>query len=159
LVWLGMKLYGEFDRPDSVSLLAVEGLMLEALSELVRLKEKPELAPPSWLRSARNHVQDRFSESLGLSEIAASVGVHPAHLARSFRRCYGLTIGEYQRRLRVEFASQQLCETQTPILTIALTAGFADQAHFSRTFRNKTGMTPASFRAAFGADKRNSPRR
>jgi len=149
LAWLGMKLYREFARPDAVSLLAVEGLMLEALSELGRLNEKPPVAAPGWLRNARGLLQDRFSENLTLDEIAASVGVHPAYLARSFRRCYGSTIGEFQRRLRVEYASRQLSETQTPILTIALTAGFADQAHFSRTFRDHTGLTPARFRAIF----------
>lgn len=153
LTWLAIRLYREFERPDSVSLLAVEGLMLEALSELGRLNEKPTVAAPAWLRQARSLVHDRFSENLAVDEIAASVGVHPAHLARSFRRCYGSTVGEYQRRLRVEYASRRLSETQTSILSIALTAGFADQAHFSRTFRNHTGLTPGRFRAAFGLGK------
>lgn len=128
-------------------------MMLEALSELGRLNEKPAVAAPAWLRQARSLLHDRFSENLALDEIAASVGVHPAHLARSFHRCYGSTVGEYQRRLRVEYASRQLSETQTSILSIALTAGSADQAHFSRTFRNHTGLTPARFRAAFGLGK------
>lgn len=153
LAWLGLKLYREFEQPDSLSLLAVEGLMLETLSELGRLNHKPRAATPAWLRQAHDLLHDRFSESLTLDEIAGSVGVHPAHLARSFRRCYGTTIGEYQRRLRVEYASRQLSETRTPILSIALAAGFADQAHFSRTFRDYRGMTPARFRAAFGFDK------
>jgi AraC family transcriptional regulator len=153
LAWLTIRLYREFERPDAMSQLSVEGLMLEALSELGRWNEKPSATAPLWLRQARSLLQDRFSENLGLDEIAESVGVHPAHLARSFRRCYGSTAGEYQRRLRVEYASRQLSETNTPILSIALTAGFADQAHFSRTFRDHTGMTPARFRAAFGVGK------
>jgi AraC family transcriptional regulator len=89
LAWLGMKIYREFRQPDSASLLAVEGLVLEALSELARLSEKPEVAAPPWLRLARDLLHDRFSECLPLNEIALTVGVHPAHLARSFRRCYG----------------------------------------------------------------------
>lgn len=153
LAWLVMKLYREFELPDSVSLLAVEGLMLEALSEFGRFNERPIVAAPAWLRRARNLVQDQFSENLSLDEIAAEVGVHPAHLARTFRRCYGTTIGEYQRRLRVEYASRQLSETGRSILDIALSAGFADQAHFSRTFKNQVGLTPAKFRAAFAIDK------
>jgi AraC family transcriptional regulator len=153
LAWLGMKLYREFELPDSVSLLAVEGLMLEALSEFARMSERPAVDAPAWLRRARNLMQDRFSDNLALDEIAAAVGVHPAHLARTFRRCYGVTAGEYQRRLRIEYASRQLSETETSILEIALAAGFADQAHFSRTFKNHIGLTPARFRAAFAIDK------
>jgi AraC family transcriptional regulator len=153
LAWLGMKIYREFRQPDAVSLLAVEGLVLDAMSELARLSERPAVAAPAWLRHARDLLRDRFSECLLLDEIASSVGVHPSHLARSFRRCYGATVGEYQRRLRVEYAARQLSETRTSILSIAMTAGFADQAHFSRTFRNHTGLTPARFRANFGAVK------
>jgi len=150
LTWLGMKLYREFNQPDSISLIAVEGLMLEALSEFGRLNQKPFVTAPAWLRQARCLMNDRFTENLTLDEIAASVGIHPAHLARSFRACYGSTIGEYQRRLRVEYASRQLAETRTSILSIALDAGFSDQAHFSRTFRSHTGLTPGRFRASFG---------
>lgn len=150
LAWLAMRLYREFERPDTVSLLAVEGLMLETLSELGRWTDKPAASIPGWLREARDLLRDRFQETLTLDELARSVGVHPAHLARSFRRCYRCTVGEYQRRLRIEYASRQLSETRTSISNIALAAGFSDQAHFSRTFRNHTGLTPANFRASFG---------
>lgn len=150
LPWLATRLYREFQRPDAVSLLAVEGLMLEALSELARWNQKPTATIPKWLREARDVLHDRYRESVRLDEIAASVGVHPAHLARAFRRCYGCTVGEYQRRLRIEYASKQLSETRISISSIAFAAGFADQAHFSRVFRDHTGITPARFRAATG---------
>ena len=123
---------------DSASIYMVLGGSLTAISA------------PAWLLEVRDLVNDRFSENLSLNEIAESVGVHPAHLARSFRRCYRCTLGEYQRRIRVEYAGRQLSETHTPIANIALAAGFADQAHFSRTFRSHTGLTPARFRTAFG---------
>jgi AraC family transcriptional regulator len=150
LPWLTTRLYREFLCPDPVSLLAVEGLILETLSELSRYSQKTAVVAPPWLLEARNLVHDRFSESLTLNEIAQAVGVHPAHLARSFRRYYECTVGEYQRRLRIEYAGRQLSETPTSIANIALAAGFADQAHFSRTFRSHTGLTPAKFRTAFG---------
>lgn len=151
LTWLGLRLYREFKQPDPVSHLSVEGLMLEALSELGRWGETLRGVAPVWLRQARDLLHDRFQENLTLDEIAATVGIHPAHLARTFRRHYRSTVGEYQRHLRVEYASRQLSETRATILTISLAAGFADQAHFSRTFLNHTGLTPAKFRAAFGS--------
>jgi AraC family transcriptional regulator len=155
LVWIGRRLYSEFAQPDSVSALSVDGLMLEALAVFARLRTRPERVPPQWLRQARELVRDRFAERLSLDEIATTAGIHPAHLARSFRSYFGTSIGEYQRSLRLEYASKQLADTRTPILTIALAAGFADQAHMSRIFRNHTGLTPARFRAEFGRDKQN----
>jgi AraC family transcriptional regulator len=150
LACLAMRLYREFSRPDAVSLLAIEGLMLEALSELGRWNEPLSFAEPLWLRETRDLLHDRFRETITLDELGRLAGVDPAHLARSFRKHYRCTVGEYQRRLRIEYASRQLSETRTSILNIALAAGFADQAHFSRTFRNHTGLTPAKFRSAFG---------
>jgi len=83
-----------------------------------------------------------------LGELAAAVGVHPVTLARAFRRSFGCSVGEYLRRLRIERAAAQLGGSETPLATIALTAGFADQSHFSNLFRRETGMSPSAYRRA-----------
>jgi AraC family transcriptional regulator len=75
--------------------------------------------------------------------------VHPAHLAREFRRRYQQTIGEYVRSLRIEFARQELHTSDKPISEIAIGAGFFDQSHFARTFKLITGFPPAAFRKTF----------
>jgi AraC-like DNA-binding protein len=54
--------------------------------------------------------------NLSLSFIAQSVGVHPVHLAHSFRRYYRCSVGEYVRRLRIGFACRQLSKTDTPLV-------------------------------------------
>jgi AraC family transcriptional regulator len=147
---LATRLYKEFRYADKASALSIEGLALEILAAFARQTENaPAAYLPAWLRAAKDMLHDRFSETIRLDEIAEQVGVHPAHLARAFRRRYGCSLGEYQRRLRVEDASRQLVATRHSLADIALAAGFADQAHFSRVFRERTGMTPAKFRAAF----------
>lgn len=147
---LATSVYKEFRFADKASALSVEGLVLEMLASLHRRSDNvSEAYPPSWLRAARDLLHDRFSETITLTEIAEEVGVHPARLARSFRRRYHCSLGEHQRRLRVEHASRQLVATKCPLQEIALAAGFADQAHFSRVFRKLTGLTPAKFRATF----------
>jgi AraC family transcriptional regulator len=70
------------------------------------------------------------------------------HLARTFRRHYHCTVGEYMRQLRVNFACRQLREGSRPLMEIALAVGFSDQSQFSRTFKRVMGLTPAAFRAA-----------
>jgi AraC-like DNA-binding protein len=50
------------------------------------------------------------------------------------------------RRLRIERAAQELGGTTRSIAEIAMTAGFADQSHFSDVFRRQTGMSPSAFR-------------
>ncbi len=46
------------------------------------------------------------------------------HLARTFRRCHGCTVGDYVRRLRMEFACQRLADSEAFLAQIALEAGF-----------------------------------
>ena len=60
---------------------------------------------------------------------------------------YRTTVGEYVRRLRLDWATRQLSETEVSITEIALAAGFYDQSHFSHLFKQHTGFTPAEFRA------------
>lgn len=147
LTQLFNRVYSEFCRADDVSPLAVEGLVLEMLAEVSRHRTSGAKQPPQWLRGATEFVHDRFSESLSLSEIANAAGVHPAYLSRVFRRFYRCSIGDYIRCLRVEYALQHIPATKTPLLEIALAAGFSDQSHFSRIFKRQTGITPSQYRA------------
>src|SRR5262249_52461237 len=93
-------------------------------------------------------LDEHFVDSPSLSEVARAAEVHPVHLARTFRRHYRCTVGEYLRQLRVTFACRQLTQGSRPLVEIALAAGFSDQSQFSRTFKRAMGLTPAAFRAA-----------
>ena len=147
LVWLAQRLFEEYQRQDDVSPLAVEGLALELLAECSRSRaEASHIHPPRWLDRVRELLRDRFSENLSLGEIAAAVGISADHLARSSRQCHGCTVGEYVRRLRVEFACRRLAAAEVPLVEIALDAGFTDQSHFTKTFKQLMGVTPAVFR-------------
>ena len=143
--WLGSKLYKEFQNPDEVSAVVMEGLALELLGHTLRSRVR--LVPPRWLQLARELIHDRFTETLTVTEIAQTVGAHPVYLVRAFRKHYRLTIGEYLRKLRVEFACRQMSLTDAQLSHIAAAAGFYDQSHFTRTFKRLTGMTPTEYRA------------
>ncbi|HKR00535.1 MAG TPA: AraC family transcriptional regulator [Pyrinomonadaceae bacterium] len=152
LAQLAAKLYREFRQLDELSPLVIEGLALEILGEATRAAaNRPRLAPPRWLLQAREYLHEQFSESLTLSKVAGLVGVHETHLAREFRRYYGCTAGEYIRRRRIEFACLKLSASNTPLSEIALSAGFVDQSHFTRTFKRAAGMSPAQYRKLFRA--------
>ena len=142
---LAIKIYNEFQHLDNVSPLAIGGLTLELLAETARWKLHDTRAP--WVEQAREILHARFTENLTISEIASMVSIHPAHLSRTFRRVFGYTVGEYLRKLRVEFACRKLTASDLPLVEIAHASGFYDQGHFSRTFKRLTRMSPARFRA------------
>ncbi len=150
LVNLAARLYREFRQLDEFSGLAIEGLALEIIAEASRcsLKE-PGRTPPHWLEQVRDILREQLAERPSLVTLAESVDVHPVHLAREFRRFYRCTIGEYVRQSRIEFACHQISTSDASLSDIALAAGFFDQSHFSRTFKQITGMSPAAYRRTF----------
>jgi AraC family transcriptional regulator len=157
-VWLATRLYDEFRRMDDLAPLAMEALALEIAVVSARPPAMAESRAPRWLEDARDLLHARFSDSLSLAEIAAAAGVHPAHLARAFRRHYRVSVGEYLRRLRIDFACRQIASTEAPLVEIALAAGFTDQSHFCKTFKQLVGVPPTLFLRQRGGGKRDARR-
>ena len=138
----------ELAAPDAFSPLALEGLALELLALAGRLPAvRPRRPAPPWLNQVRKLVHASFRERPATGALAAAVGVHPTNLARVFRAYHGVTLGEYARRIRIEWAAHELARGDRPIAEIAAAGGFADQSHFTRAFKRETGLTPAQFRS------------
>jgi AraC family transcriptional regulator len=143
------RMYDEMRRMDFTAPLAIEGLLLELVASASRIRElNGGSRRPRWLEEARDRIHFGLADRPSLTGLAQSVGVHPVTLARSFRRSFGCTVGEYVRRLRIEHAARQLADTDLSLAEIALTAGFSDQSHFSNLFRRHTGQSPFQFRRA-----------
>jgi AraC family transcriptional regulator len=139
----------EMDGGDSLSPLAIEGLGLEMLVAAARADERGAGArAPGWLRPAQEYLHAHRFEGIRLADVARVAGVHPAQLARVFRRYLRSSVAGYVRRLRLEWAAIELARTETPVAALAARAGFADQSHFTRAFRRWAGATPGRFRAA-----------
>jgi AraC family transcriptional regulator len=149
VVHLAHRLYGEFRLRDEVSRLAIESIALGMLAEASRrVAQAVERPMPAWLQQARALVENHFAEPLPLASVARRVGVHPVHLARTFRRFHRTTFAGYVRHVRVEFARRELAASSASLSEIAVAAGFCDQSHFSRLFKQYTGVTPAEYRLA-----------
>ncbi len=148
LSWLLVRLYDEFRHADEVSPLIIEGLALEMLAETSRSQTRAvERKAPRWLEKAEEMLRAHFAEHLSLSLISGVIGVHPVHLAREFRKHYHSTVGEYLRRLRIEYTIRELATSDASLVELAAAAGFSDQSHLSRTFKRHTGMSPATYRS------------
>ncbi len=139
------NLYGECRHSDVCSSLAIQGLILQLLAGLSRT-DNGDGERPRWIDRIDEILRDRFRTRLSLEEIAAEVGASPARVSAVFRRAYHRSIAEEQRRLRVEFALERLRDCNASLAEIAIEAGFSDQPHFCRAFKQVTGMTPARYR-------------
>jgi AraC family transcriptional regulator len=126
-----------------------ESILLKLLGRLNRYEGPPERrSSRAWLRRLQRRLDETFLTPPSLTELSAEAGIHPAHLTRAFRREFGCSIGQYARRLRVEYACRRIGETNVPLAAIALEAGFADQSHMCRLVRDHSGVSPSTLRKA-----------
>ena len=146
LAWLAMRLYREHRQVDACSVLTIEGLVLEMLALVGRLKDVKEQTRPRWLSNAVDLLNAEFRNNLKVQDIAKEIGVHPFHLSRVFRMVHRQTVGEYVHKLRVAYACKLMESPDSDLVDVALSAGFADQSHFTKVFKNVTGMTPGVFK-------------
>jgi AraC family transcriptional regulator len=144
---LACRAKAELKAPDEVTPLALQALASEMI--VLGARRSPiegEWEAPAWLARATELVRASFLERLRLSDIAGEVGVHPGHFARVFRRHHHESLGTYVRRLRLDWAARRLAESGESLSEIALGAGFADQSHLTRAFKQYLGLTPARYR-------------
>ena len=146
---LGDRLLEEMRQDDGFSAVACEGIMLEIVAAFGR-KETTAAAnskPPVWLRAAREFMHENAFVSPTMAQIARAAGRHEIHLAREFRRFFGIPVGAYLRRLRTEQAQRLLLKPQISISEIAQSCGFASHSHLCREFKARFGVTPSEYRA------------
>jgi len=148
------RLEGECHDWKRTSPLTASGLCLELLGAFGQDPRVKERTAPRWLRQAKELLHDQCCQSVTITDIASTVGVHPIHLSRTFRRFFHCTAGEYQRRCRTEKGSELLRSGEKSIAQVAIDAGFTDQSHFSKSFRQMMGTTPGQYRRAMSASHR-----
>jgi AraC-like DNA-binding protein len=86
-----------------------------------------------------------------VAELAAVAGLTPRSLQRQLS-ARGLTFSRLVAEARLQTASEHLCNRSGPGLAeVGFLSGYADQAHFTRSFSAAVGTTPFAYRSSFGA--------
>lgn len=100
---------------------------------------------PDWLHNLKLHLNEHFLEPISVEQLGLQFGVHPSHMARSFRTEFGQTITSYTRDRKLEWCLNEMKSSSTKLGIVAARAGFADQSHFTREFIKRYGHKPSKF--------------
>lgn len=125
---------------------------LSLLSELIRitvssdLEHFPEQRPAGRAEQIRRFIDHHLAEPLSVSELANYIAVHPDYLRRIFREAFGISIGQYIRKRRLERAAELLSHTSDKVREIGRYVGIENEFHFSRQFKKHFGLSPAKYR-------------
>ncbi len=92
-------------------------------------------------------MQERYAESLHLTDLANAAGLTNFQLIGLFKRTIGLTPHAYLIHVRLNMACRFL-RRGTPLVQSALASGFCDQSALTKHFKRCYGITPLQFAAA-----------
>jgi AraC family transcriptional regulator len=115
-------------------------------SGLARSTERSETVP-HWLPRAKALLAAQSEPAPAIADVASQFGLSVGQFSRAFRHYTGVPPHRWQLQQRIEHAKGMLKDAR-PLTEVAIACGFADQSHFTRTFRAMTGSTPRRFRDA-----------
>jgi AraC family transcriptional regulator len=150
----GRFIYREMQESGPASRLMLDGLTLILSVHMVRRRSNRSARQrlsrgglaPHILRRVIDYLDTSLLADPGLVEIAAISGLSVKHFARAFKQSTGTAPHQWIIRHRVERAKSMLGTGEYNLAGVALACGFADQSHFTSTFRKITGMTPAAYK-------------
>ena len=105
--------------------------------------------PARHLLRAKDLADSRYSEPLGVDDLARAAGLSRAHFSREFRRAFGEPPHAYLLTRRLERAAALLRTTDRSVVEICFAVGLSSVGSFTTSFTRMFGRSPAAYRAAF----------
>lgn len=98
------------------------------------------------MTEATSFLQEKFRQEVNLNQLAKDMGMSQRTFYRLFKRATRQSPLSYLIRLRIQYACDQLRNTDHPITPIAFDSGFSDSNYFAREFRKIIGESPTAYR-------------
>ena len=139
------------DQAQARSQIEVAAAMLHGKIDRLPMRETPAgraahgLAP--WqVRKVQEFIDASLDQKIRLQDCASQTRLSASHFSRAFKATFGITVLDYIHQRRVERAQQLMLVSGQSLSQIALSCGFADQAHYCRVFRAVAGVSPNAWR-------------
>jgi AraC-like DNA-binding protein len=91
-----------------------------------------------------DYLHAHFDQRLTLDDLAQVAGLSPFHFLRQFQAQYHVTPQQMLMAVRLFEAKRLLAAGEAPAM-VAASTGLTDQAHLTRAFARRYGVTPARY--------------
>lgn len=135
--------------------LAWQSLMFELLAQFRPYARVGQSAPDTGaprFNQVLDYLRSHLAERLSLAELAAIADLSPYHFLRCFQKYYHVTPQQMLMSMRL-FEAKQLLAAGVPAAQVAASTGLTDQAHLTRAFQKRYGVTPARYQKQLSGAK------
>jgi AraC-like DNA-binding protein len=99
------------------------------------------------IERALDYIDNNFSRSLTLNEVAEKSGMSKYHFCRVFKSKTGKSFTEYLNKKRIEAAKHLLTSRKVNVSEVCFAVGFNDLSYFTRVFKEVSGRKPSEFKS------------
>lgn len=92
-----------------------------------------------------NYLNDNFTQRLTVEQVAAHFGYSRSRFSHLFKSTIGYSLPQYLNMLRCRSVSESLLSTDTPVVDLAVNAGFNNAHTFYSAFKSYYHMTPREY--------------
>lgn len=129
------------------STLAQQGTLLELVETLrpqARIGDPLLCEPTHRFAIVRDYLREHYADNIALEQLSQLVTLTPWHFLRAFRQHYHVTPHQMLMAFRLFEAKLQLAQGK-PAAQVAVDVGLSDQAHLTRCFAHRYGITPVRY--------------
>lgn len=139
------------DIENSIINIENESRLLKYISLLMNIhnknyqKEKIGSLNTEKINKIKRYLDENYLNNIMLSDLGNVADISKYHLIRQFEKQYGLSPHRYITNLRINHA-KKLLKSNNDFANVALESGFYDQSHFTKYFKEYTGVTPMKYK-------------
>ena len=137
----------EYMRNDSLSCPALKAYAEGILMIMIRKSKKIDNTRNSIVDTAVKYIQENYTSTIRLADVAKMLSVSEEHLSRIFKKEITFGFSEYITLIRLQKAEHMLKnEPSRAVTEVAYACGFNDSNYFSYKFKKAYGITPSQLR-------------
>ena len=127
-------------------LFKLNDILTNFINRVSAIKEKKKKIK---IRKIIEYIDQNFTRKLTSEEVSRFRGLSTSRCLHLFKEETGMSLSEYVKKLRVEYGKYLILNTNISLADCAIEAGFFDQSHFTKTFKQVEKIPPSQFRRKY----------